>query len=79
MATHFRTVKTIYKCNEATDLKKAIVMLCAPGRNATGKCSFDEADKHAVISYSFENGERMIPPSPKSHIYPSVRQELMRY
>ena len=54
-------------------------MLCAPGRNATGKSSFDEADKHAVISYSFENGERMIPPSPKSHIYPSVRQELMRY
>ena len=34
-------------------------MLCAPGRNATGKPSFDEADKHAVISYSFENRKRM--------------------
>ena len=72
-------VKRIYKCKEATDLKKAIVMLCARGRNATGKSSFDEADKHAVISYSFEIGERMIPPSPKPHIYLNVRQELMRY
>ena len=76
VATHFRQVKRIYKCKEATDLKKTIVMLCSPGRNATGKSSFDEADKHAVISYSFENGERMIPPNPKSRIYPSVRQEL---
>ena len=50
-------------------------MLCAPGRNATRKSSFNEADKHAVI---FENGERMIPPSPKSRIYPSVRKELKR-
>ena len=53
-------------------------MLCAPGRNATGKSSFDVTDKHAVISYSFEDGERMIPPSPKSRIYPSVQQELKR-
>ena len=53
-------------------------MLCAPGRNATGKSSFDEADKHAVISYNFENAERMIPPSTKSGICPSVRHELKR-
>ena len=52
-------------------------MLYAPGRNATRKSSsFDEADKRAVISYSFENGERMIPPSPKSRIYPNARQEF---
>ena len=49
VATHFRIVKRIYKCKEATDLKKTIVMLCAPGRNATGKSCFYEADKHAVI------------------------------
>ena len=36
-------------------------MLCAPGRNATGKSSFYE-----------------LPSSLKSHIYPSVCQELKR-
>ena len=51
-------------------------MLYAPGRNATGKSSFDEADKRTVISYSFESGERMISPSPKSRIYPNARQEF---
>ena len=76
MTTHFQIVKRIYKWKEATDLKKTIVMLCAPGRNSTGKFSFDEAVKHAVISYSFENWQRMIPPSPKSRIYPSGCQEL---
>ena len=78
MVTHFRILKRIYKCKEATDLEKTIVMFCAPSRNATGKSSFDEADKHAVISLRFENEERMIPPSPNSHIYPSVCQELKR-
>ena len=36
MTTHFQIVKRIYKWKEATDLKKTIVMLCAPGRNSTG-------------------------------------------
>ena len=71
-----RILKRIYKCKKAADLKKTIVMLCVPRRNATGKSSFNETDKHAFLSYSFENGERMIPPSPKSRIFPSVRQEL---
>ena len=37
VATHFQIAKRIYKCKEATDLKKEHRMLCAPGRNATGK------------------------------------------
>ena len=49
-------------------------MLCGPGRNTTENSSFNEAYKHVVISYNFEKRERMIPPSLKSRIYPSVRQ-----
>ena len=60
VATHFRIVKRIHICKEVTDLKKTIVMLCTPSRNATGKSSFDEADKHAVISYSFDNTQSKI-------------------
>ena len=44
------------------------------GRNTTKNSSFNEAYKHVVISYNFEKRERMIPPSLKSRIYPSVRQ-----
>ena len=53
-------------------------MLCAPGRNATGKSSFYELYKQVIISYSFKNREKMIPSSLKSRIYPSVCHELKR-
>ena len=78
MDISFRIIKIIYKCKNTGDLRKTITMRCAPRKSATGHSSFEEADKYAIISYNFENEGRMIEPSKKSRIYPSVREELKR-
>ena len=60
------------------DLRKTITMLLAPGKSATGHSSCEEADKHAIISYKFENEGCMIEPSKKLRIYPCIREDLKR-
>ena len=52
--------------------------LCCPYKKATGRYQgqFNDCEQYALISYRFLNGEREIELSPKSRIYPSVRNEL---
>ena len=79
-ASHYRVVKRVYKCKTAEDLKKCIITRCVPGKNVTGRCTniFNEPEPHAVISYYFGEGERLIPPNETSRVYPSVRGEIKR-
>ena len=70
----------MYKCKTAEDLKKCIITRCVPGKNAKGRYTniFNESKPHAVMSYYFGEGERLIPPSEASRVYPSVRDEIKR-
>ena len=79
-ATHYRVVKRVYKSKTAEDHKKCIITRCVPGKNATGRYTniFNELEPHAVISYYFGEGERLIPPNETSRVYPSVRDEIKR-
>ena len=74
----FRLVKRIYKYKEPVDLRKNIMTLCCPHKKATGRYQgqFNDCEQYALISYRFLNGERETELSPKSRIYPSVRNEL---
>ena len=77
-ASHYRVVKHVYKCEIAEDVKKCIVTRYVPGGNATGRYTniFNESEPHAVISCYFGEGERSIPPSEASRVYPSIRDEI---
>ena len=79
-ASHYRVVKRVYKCKTAEDLKKCIITRCVPGKNAKRRHTniFNESKPHGVISYYFGEGERLIPPSEASRVYPSVRDEIKR-
>ena len=79
-ASHYRVVKRVYKCKTAEDLKKCIITRCVPGKNAKGRYTniFNESKPHAVMSYYFGEGERLLPPSEASRVYPSVRDEIKR-
>ena len=74
----FRLVKRMYKYKEPADLRKNIMTLFCPRKKATGRYQgqFNDCEQYALISYRFLNGERETEPSPKSRIYPSVRNEL---
>ena len=52
--------------------------LCCPHKKATGRYQgqFNDCEQFALITYKFLNGERETEPSPKSRIYPSVRNKL---
>ena len=67
----------MYKCKNVEDLKKCIITRCVPRKKATERYTniFNESEPHAVISYYFGEGERLIPPNETSRVYPSVRDE----
>ena len=79
-ASHYRVAKRVYKCKTTEDLKKLIITRCVPGKNATGRYTniFNESEPHAVITYYFGEGERLIPASETSCVYPSVWDEIKR-
>ena len=79
-ASHYRVAKRVYKCKTTEDLKKLIITRCVPGKNATERYTniFNESEPHAVITYYFGEGERLIPASETSCVYPSVWDEIKR-
>ena len=49
-------------------------------KNARGRYvnSFNDLEPHAIISYHFGKGERLIPTSETSRVYPSNRDKIKR-
>ena len=74
-------VKQVYECKTAVDLKNCIITRCVLRKNAAGRYRniVNESEPHVVTSYYFGEGERLIPPSETSRVYPSVSNEMMSH
>ena len=80
-ASHYRVVKQVYEFKTTIDLKNCIITRCVLRKNAAGRYRniVNESEPHVVTSYYFGEGERLIPPSETSRVYPSASNEIMSH
>ena len=77
--SHYRIVKRLYKCKTDVDIEKQVYLTYPPKVKATTRSGsiVDSAERYAVINFRFKgNKEKLVQPSEKSRVYPSVRNEL---